>query len=294
VNAKKTDDSYEDNFYEYNPVIKEPEAYEMNQQFLSIPEIYKKYKKDVPAKTDLSIKDMFNSDHVVANEDDTMDSPQLTTDVIKEGHSKQKQMVSPLGTFGSQSSGCTNNVLLKDIVHSEDWPDSTNYWCQWDCHGFEGAPVGIPIKYKDDKFHVIGCFCSLECATSYNFYGREDIDNAWENYNLINMLSNKINYKFVVNPAITRKCLTVFGGTLSIDVFRDKSMHNKKHYILKYPLVAVVEQIEELNETPQTIDFNRTYIPLDKTIIDKIEGEHKEQKKFKTVLEKSMNLKFIT
>lgn len=257
--------SFESSFYNYSPIINEPIAYEENTLLSSLPEIY----KDVDDKSNLSInssiKQMFGSAHECQD-----------TDIDNRERYTNK----------------SNAVLLKDMVYNREWCEHTNYHCYWDCHPFDNPPFGIPIKYKNNKFHVFGCFCSLECAVAYNFYENEKTDSCWENYNLINLLSNKINYKRCVNPSISRKCLTIFGGPLDIIAFRLKNAQNKHYHVLTYPMVSLMEQVEEINET---IPYHKNYIPLDKTRIEKIEEANKEiiMSKRKSSLEKKMELKFI-
>lgn len=192
------------------------------------------------------------------------------------------------------------NILMKDFVSNEEWTERTHYWCYWDCHPFDTTPFGIPIKYKNNKFHVFGCFCSLECATAYNFYNlNQNIDNAWENYNLINMLSNDISYKTSVNPAIDRRCLQAFGGNLTIEDFRHLSQSNTTYNVLSFPMVSVVEHVEEVtdvnsNSNPSSSMIpnitNSSYFPLNKSIINKLESTNTSN--IKSTLETSMNMTF--
>jgi hypothetical protein len=107
------------------------------------------------------------------------------------------------------------------------------------------------------------------------------------------MLSNRIEYKSKLNTALSRKCLNVFGGPLNITTFREKSIMNKQFNILQYPMVSLVEHIEEINETIP-YQKNMSYIPLDKVRIDKIEEANKDsvQGKKKSSLEEKMLLKF--
>ena len=252
-------ESFEKSFFEYDPEMNEPVAYEEND-IKSIPE-----ECDYKEKSNQTsiMKNIFNHDN---NGQNTKES--ITCKVM-------------------------NNALLKNLIHPSFWTNSTDYWCQWDCHPFDTTPVGLPVKFKNNKFMVIGCFCSLECATAYNFYGSETTYNSWENYNLTNMLSNSIGYKDQIHPALSRKCLNVFGGPLDITTFRKKSKVNKQLNILQYPMVSLVEHIEEINETIP-YQKNMSYIPLDKVRVDKIEEANKDrvQGKKKSSLEEKMSLKF--
>ena len=270
TDAKPHTKNFETAFYNYDPVIKEPIAYEQSSMS-SLPETYKNQTtKETSCHT---IKELFSK---AASDTAT-----------------QEATFEPCGNSNdTKYMNNTNAILLKDMVLNKEWVHQTNYWCYWDCHPFDTTPFGIPIKFKQNKFHMFGCFCSLECAVAYNFYESDRSDNRWENYNLINMLSNKINYKFCVNPAISRKCLNTFGGHLEIRTFREKNSQNKHYHILTYPMVSLMEQVEEINET---IPYQKNYIPLDKSRIEKIEEANKEKilSKQKTNLEEKMDLKFI-
>jgi hypothetical protein len=256
--------SFESSFYEYDPTMIEPVAYE-NDDLTSFPEECN-YKTK---KIDNSLKSLFNRE----------DKP-VETNIVSKDTYKGNNM---------------NNVLLKDLVNSSNWSILTDYWCLWDCHSFDTQPIGIPVKYKNNKFNVVGCFCSLECAVAYNFYCNENNYNVWENYNLINMLSNAIDYKPQVNAALSRKCLNVFGGNLDISSFREKSFLNKQYNILQYPMVSLVEHVEEICETIP-YQKNLSFIPLDKVRIDKIEEANKDRVQFKkkSNLEEKMLLKFTS
>lgn len=284
--------SYETDFYEYNPELKEPIAYEdlHSDKFQSTPENYKIIKNPSSTYNSTSIDKYFevnnkfndqNTSHVVNG-----------TFVTDEKNSKKyhdKKI--------SNNSSCNSNIiLLKDMIMNEEWCDNTNYWCYWDCHSFENKPFGIPIKYHDGKFHVYGCFCSLECAVAYNFNANENMDNVWENFNLLNMMSNMMSYKPSLTPAISRKCLNVFGGPLTIEQFRDKSINNHKFNILTYPMVSIVEHVEEINESSSYDTKMNGFIPLDRSRVSKIEDNNRINDSFmgksKTVLEETMKLKF--
>jgi hypothetical protein len=277
------DISYETGFYEYNPNLNEPCAYEdqHSDNFSSMPETFNS--KNIILQRTNSTKDV------------KTDVKDHFSETIFDNTTKKESKVDNESLTNSSSSVKSTNILLNELVSNNDWCNETSYWCFWDCHHFKNTPVGIPIKYKNEKFQVFGCFCSLECATAYNFYGRDTIDNVWENFNLINMLSNKLGYKKCVTPAISRKCLYSFGGTLSIEQFREKNNLGHQCNIRTYPMVSIVQHVEEINTSSSYSSKINSYIPLDKSKIEQQLEEAKNEKKFikqKSILEESMNLKF--
>lgn len=168
--------------------------------------------------------------------------------------------------------------LLKDFEQknkNNEWPANTQIACYWCCHKFENAPFGIPMKYIGEKYHVYGCFCSLECCTAYNFASKESIDDILEKYYLINQLSREIGYKAIVKPAPNRLALKFFGGYLSIEEFR-KFCHTSRIINITFPpMMTLTQQIEEINETDLNMDYK--YVPVDNDRINK----YKEKIKMK-------------
>ena len=188
--------------------------------------------------------------------------------------------------------------LLKDFEEknkNNEWPSTTSIHCYWCCHRFESAPFGIPIKYTESKFHVFGCFCSLECAAAYNFSSKESIDEIWERYNLINLLSRKIEYKNIVKPAPNRLALKMFGGHLDINEYREYCNTAKVININFPPMMSLTQQIEEINESDINNDYK--YIPIDTERINKYKEKIKLKRSkpltnFENTLDHVMNLKF--
>jgi hypothetical protein len=120
-------------------------------------------------------------------------------------------------TLGVESSSQKPKIvhLLKDFEQKNkqnEWPSNTQIACYWCCHQFNNSPFGIPVKYRDSKYHVYGCFCSLECAAAYNFASKENMDEIWEQYNLINQLSREIGHKAIIKPSPNRLALKLYGG----------------------------------------------------------------------------------
>ncbi len=188
--------------------------------------------------------------------------------------------------------------LLKDFEEknkNNEWPQSTSIHCYWCCHKFSTPPLGIPLKYTNDKFHVYGCYCSLECAAAFNMSSKESLDEIFERYNMINLLSRMIGYKNVVRCAPNRLALKMFGGHLDIDEFRAYSNTSKLININFPPMMTMTQQIEEINESDITNDYK--YIPVDTERINKYKEKIKLRRSkpvtnFENTLDHAMNLKF--
>ena len=200
----------------------------------------------------------------------------------------------------SRDSGGVNLKVIKLLREFEEknknneWPNTTSISCYWCCHGFNNTPFGLPINYCDDRFKVYGCFCSLECASAYNFHTKDNSDEVWERNNYINMLSRKIGYKKLVKPAPNRLVLKTFGGYMSIEEFRRFCDSTKLVNINFPPMLTLTQQIEEINEADINSEYK--YIPIDNERINKYKERIKLKRNkpitdFKNTLDHAMNLK---
>jgi hypothetical protein len=189
--------------------------------------------------------------------------------------------------------------LLKDFEEknkNNEWPSSTSIHCYWCCHKFDNPPFGIPIKYVEGRFHVFGCFCSLECAMAHNNSSNESMDEIWERRHLINMLSRKIGYVSNIKPAPSRLALKMFGGYMSIDEFRSFCETTKVVNINFPPMMTMTQQVEEINECEIFNDYR--YIPLDSERVNKYKEKmnlkrSKPVNNVKNTLDHTMNIKFM-
>lgn len=160
--------------------------------------------------------------------------------------------------------------LLKDFEEknkNNEWPSNTSIACYWCCHKFNNAPFGIPLNFKNNKFEVFGCFCSLECAAAYNFKNNENVDEMWERYNLINLICRKTGHGNFVKPAPDVLSLTMFGGHLDIEKFREHFKTNKVININFPPMTSITQQLEEINENELNNEYK--FIPIDNDRINK-------------------------
>ena len=187
--------------------------------------------------------------------------------------------------------------LLRDFEEknkNNEWPQTTSISCYWCCHKFQTTPFGLPVKYVNDKFHVVGCFCSLECALAYNYDMNDTVDAIWERSNLVNYLAKRIGILKTVKPAPPKLSLTMFGGHLSIEEFRVFCDSSKLININWPPMMTLRQQIEEINESDV---FDSKYIPIDNIRIDKFKDKlvlkrSKPINKTEKTLDYTMNLRF--
>ena len=160
--------------------------------------------------------------------------------------------------------------LLKDFEEknkNNEWPSNTSIACYWCCHKFNNSPYGIPINFKNGNFDVVGCFCSLECASSYNFKNNDNVDEMWERYNLINLMCRRLNQGNIVKPAPDILSLKMFGGHLEIDSFREYFKTNRVINVNFPPMTSITQQLEEINENEMNNEYK--FIPLDNERINK-------------------------
>ena len=179
-------------------------------------------------------------------------------------------------------------VQFDDFNKINQWPHTIDIKCWWCCHNFDSTPCGIPIKYENDSFYVMGCFCSFNCALSYNFNTK--IDKKWERAGLIKLLHNKIfNVDEDVEYAPNRECLKDFGGYMTIDEFR-KNMSKLKYNINYPPMLSIIPQIEEvkiIKETNRENDFQEKLNLVSEKM--KLKNRQKNKKSLSRFLKTKVN-----
>jgi len=189
-------------------------------------------------------------------------------------------------------------VDFEEKNKANEWPSSTSIHCYWCCHKFDNPPCGIPLKYVNGKFYVTGCFCSLECAAAYNFNNGGSVDEIWDRYSLINMLSAKLNPEAsgsMVAQAPDRLALTMFGGYMGIEEFRRFCPTHKLTVVNFPPMMTLTRQIEEISDND--VRSTHKYVPIDNERIDRYEKKLnlKRTKPLATVkntLDRTMNIRY--
>jgi hypothetical protein len=147
----------------------------------------------------------------------------------------------------------TIDVMLDYRVANETMslPESTATACYWCCGQFDGRPVVLPTEEENGIYTVYGNFCTLPCGLSYLLQEHIDPQVRWERQALYHRM-----YKQVTNiqPAPPKESLTMFGGTMSHDQYRDIISKQKLRVDLNNP--PVVSILATLDTKP--IDFYET------------------------------------
>lgn len=144
-------------------------------------------------------------------------------------------------------------IPLKDFT---DFNSLTNYnytnsVCWNCCHLLDEncIPVPLPIKYDDinKKFICKGIFCSVNCALRYN-----KTHNSKDCSMLLYYLYKKCYKKSYKDTKFTKfeqappkEVLQMFGGILSIQVYRQSFIKFNTYEIYEYPIIFVNREIVE-------------------------------------------------
>lgn len=142
-----------------------------------------------------------------------------------------KNQVNILKSYGSQND-------VKSL--------NSNVKCWWCKNYFNTPKVSLPENYFNNKFICTGHFCSYNCALSYNLDLNDEL--VWKRRSLLIKLYEKT-YKSRLNtlPSPSWKVLKEYGGTLSIDEYRDNFLLNDEEYIyLQPPMISKLSQVDKI------------------------------------------------
>ena len=178
---------------------------------------------------------------------------------------------------------------MKTFRESETWPQRSHCFCWWDSHPFTSVPIAIPTSYNsvNKTFKVMGCFCSFQCALAYKKYDRnlDNVDTSLLYFFFNKITPNKINVTNL-KPAPPRQMLNIFGGSLSIDQYREFTKDRNLTYdMITYPLIPVAQYAEvQKKKDPEAIKTSQLTRPKLKLKRTKPLPDHKN------TLENSMGL----
>jgi len=144
----------------------------------------------------------------------------------------------------------SENISCDNEFYQNNSLNKNNSCCFWCCHSIDSY-YGMPYNYDtiNDTFYTIGSFCSLQCANAYNFSINSGSDKVWEINSWIQMIARRFGIICIIRPAPSRYLLKMFGGSLTIDEFREAHINNDKTYILNIPPMISVNSTNEIINT---------------------------------------------
>jgi hypothetical protein len=150
---------------------------------------------------------------------------------------------------------------LNDFDESKD---TKCWWCTYPLCNTQANPIYLPHKYVNKCYYVSGFFCSFNCVLSYN-YSIKDAQ-VTQRANMIYLMYNQVippnNF---IAPAPQKEVLIDYGGYMTIDEFREKSLiYQKNVRILQPPMRSLHLVIEECDHA-NIISNKNSYVPLNKT-----------------------------
>ena len=176
------------------------------------------------------------------------------------------------------------NCINKITIHNINLSCNTKCW--WCHHIFTTPAIQLPEDYHNEVFYCIGNFCSFNCAKSYNLNINDNL--TWKRLSLLNLLYYKTYSQYVdISLAPSWLVLSDYGGTLSINEFRNNFILNTKEYLVLHPpLISRQMQIEEsykINKTHSVPinNINKIYSDIDSEL---------QLKRNKPVISAQMNL----
>lgn len=155
---------------------------------------------------------------------------------------------------------CDNEFYHNNTLNYDDKKKPCCFWC---CHTIDNIVFGMPYNYDslNDIFYIIGSFCSLQCANAHNFCVNAGSDKVWEVNSWIQMLGKRHGITGVIRPAPSRYLLEMFGGTISIEEFREAHIDNNKTYVLNIPPMISINTTTEIINTSylNKLSDNKSY-----------------------------------
>lgn len=144
-------------------------------------------------------------------------------------------------------------VSLPTVYEKGIWPEKTNIKCWWCTLSFDSVPCFIPKKMRVGKYHIIGCFCSFNCAMAYNLYALDQNQHdCLRQSSLIHTMYTEIHGEIKeILPSPPKEVMVAYGGKLTVEQYRKKIKEcNIQSYKLNYPpIVGINFELEHLSKT---------------------------------------------
>lgn len=169
--------------------------------------------------------------------------------IKKEISEEKKEFVQNLIIKLNTKQDVIDNVcgFSNDIQHDEIINKNKSELCWNCCHKFHNIIHGLPLKYIAPVFYTYGDFCSPECSLRYasdNYSNR-----FFEISSLVNLYNNIINNSYEpINMAPNKLLLTIFGGNITIEKYRE-NFKNNNLYDIKLPPILPIKHNSDIYES---------------------------------------------
>jgi hypothetical protein len=135
-------------------------------------------------------------------------------------------------------------VQYHNSAERKEIPMQSDAACFWCCHSFTHRPVVLPIRDTGEYLQVMGNFCSPECSVAYLFDMRQDSHTRWEQLALLYRVYGEA-CGGKIHPAPHRTVLTLFGGSLSIQEYRQMIQSQKVRVDVHLPpMVSILATMD--------------------------------------------------
>lgn len=168
-------------------------------------------------------------------------------------------------------------------IFNNGWPEKSTYACWTCCHMFDASPVGIPHMLIGQQFHCYGNFCSYNCAKRYlcpeedddiallhtvsDKFVEDDLSDKKQLLELLCHLETGLPFGTCIEKSPKRLMLKLFGGTMTIEEYRQNAISNKQYHVFRSPMVPISYQMEEcITKDPikKTKDASLSTLKLEK------------------------------
>ena len=147
-----------------------------------------------------------------------------------------------------------------------------NIACWWCCHTFDNYPIPCPISFDDKKelFKGHGCFCSFNCVKAYLLDTKMLSKDLGVFASFYKFLTGKSVCTDPIKKAPQKTLLRLFGGTMTIEEFRETFTNLVTYKINVYPVIFIPTQIEvtEVSKMVKTSINNINSNKNQKKVID--------------------------
>jgi hypothetical protein len=135
-------------------------------------------------------------------------------------------------------------IQFKESSEKKRLPETSDIACFWCVHPFSTQPIVIPEREIAGVYTVYGNFCCPQCAMAYLLGESIDPHVRWERMALLQRVYDKEGARHIF-PAAARESLKIFGGPMSIEVFRATVQEGRVRVDLHMPpMVSILGSID--------------------------------------------------